>query len=300
MYALSIVTFWNIVIAIRAYRFTHFKNTSNAAQQAGLLDYVTNRVTGSNYYKLPIKQTPKQTFTNVTLNTDDKVKLAAWHLPANNSKGTVLLFHGLGGNRELMLSEAYGLTELGYSVFTIDFRGHGNSDGNNTTLGWNEAIDVKAAYDYVKAKGEKNIIMYGASMGASSISACLHRYNTVLPNKVILDMPFDNFVNLTENFFKESKYPAQPTFTLFTFWASVFNQKWMFDVKPTEYVKDIKCPTLVQWGNLDQLVPQSSIDNIVANISATKTFVTYENLGHQSYINGNKTKWQSTVQNFLK
>ena len=40
----------------------------------------------------------------------------------------------------------------------VDFRAHGNSDGNTCTIGYDESEDVKLAYDYISNKGEKNIV----------------------------------------------------------------------------------------------------------------------------------------------
>jgi esterase/lipase len=182
----------------------------------------------------------------------------------------------------------------------IDFRAHGNSEGSNTTIGWNEGEDVKLAYDFIKNKGEKNIILYGASMGAASISSCLNTYEAVKPNKVILDMPYESYSLLVERFFKDSKYPTQPTFTLFTFWNSVFEQKWMFNMKPSKFVKSIKCPVMLQWGQNDQLVSEESTQKIFNNITAPKKLVVYQNSGHESYITKEAEIWKKNMVSFLQ
>jgi hypothetical protein len=79
---------------------------------------------------------------------------------------------------------------MGWNVFLTDFRAHGNSDGNECSVGINEAKDVKAAYDYVSGNGEKNIVLYGVSMGAATITKAMYDYSAIKPSKIILDMPF--------------------------------------------------------------------------------------------------------------
>jgi pimeloyl-ACP methyl ester carboxylesterase len=300
LYAASIFIFWNILVAIRAYRFTHFANvpTTNIAN-AGMWDYTIQRLGGSIYYKTPVKNLPNVTFENVELQTANNLKLVGWYMPVANNKGTIIVLHGFGGNRESILAESYGLQQMGYNILTMDFRAHGNSEGSKCTLGLQEAEDVKLAYEFIKAKGEKNIILYGASMGAASIANCLQQYNTVQPNKVVLDMPFENYELLVEKYFRTSKYPAQPTFTLFTFWTSVFNKKWFFDMKPSNYVKSIKCPVLLQWGANDELVPESSTNKIFENITAPKQLVIYKDCGHESFCKKENALWQQNVATFL-
>jgi alpha-beta hydrolase superfamily lysophospholipase len=301
-YACSIFIFWNAIIAIRAYRFTHYNNVhqNTTIQNADLLGYIAQRLGGSKYYKLPIKQTPAIAYETIQLTTTNNLKLEGWHLKQLTAKGTCIVFHGLAGNREQMMSEINGLYNLGYNVLAIDFRAHGNSQGTSTTVGLNEAEDVKLAYDFIKNKGEKNIVLYGASMGAASISACLQQYPTITPNKVVLDMPFESYSLLMERFFRDSKYPKQPTFTLFTFWNSVYNQKWLFNMKPSEYVKAIKCPVLLQWGKNDQLVPEESTQKIYDNITSAKKLIVYQNSEHESFAKKEPETWKANVTSFLQ
>jgi uncharacterized protein len=303
-YACSIILFWNMVIAIRAYRFTHFKVFEPTeivqVQNGNFLSYITQRIGGGKYYKLPISKVPTLAYQTITLNTSNNLKLEGWYIKNEAAKGTCIVFHGLGGNKQTMMTEINGLHELGYNVLAIDFRAHGNSEGSGTTIGWNEGEDVKKAYEFIKNKGEKNIILYGGSMGAASISSCLNQYESVTPSKVVLDMPFENYTFLMERFFRDSKYPTQPTFTLFTFWNSVFNQKWMFNMKPSNFVKSIKCPVLLQWGKNDELVPESSTQKIYNNITAPKKLVVYQNSDHESFAAKEPAVWKSTVSAFLQ
>ncbi len=88
-----------------------------------------------------------------------------------------------------MLAEAYEFRYQGYNVLMVDFRAHGNSGGNTTTIGVREAEEVKLAYDYVSQMGEKKIILWGSSMGAVAIAKAVADYD-IKPAGVILEMPF--------------------------------------------------------------------------------------------------------------
>ena len=79
--------------------------------------------------------------------------------------------------------------KLGYNVFLIDFRAHGNSEGNTCTIGFDEAEDVRIVYDHIKAGGEKNIVLWGVSLGAATITRAVSKYGCK-PEKIILELPF--------------------------------------------------------------------------------------------------------------
>ena len=88
-----------------------------------------------------------------------------------------------------MLSEAAEFRYLKFDVLLVDFRAHGNSEGNTTTIGYREAEDLKLAYDWVTNRGEKNIYLWGTSMGAVVVAKAINDYS-LKPAGIILEMPF--------------------------------------------------------------------------------------------------------------
>ncbi len=77
----------------------------------------------------------------------DGVMLKAWLSPSEGSRVMVLMFHGYGSEKSAMLEEARALHDLGLSVCLVDFRGSGESSGDLTTIGYQEADDVRAVFD---------------------------------------------------------------------------------------------------------------------------------------------------------
>ncbi|MBL7726246.1 MAG: alpha/beta hydrolase [Dinghuibacter sp.] len=304
-YVLSIVVFWNMLIAFRAWRFTHFAPlpapSETRVQQAGFFSQIANRFTGRTYYKTSNTETPRQAYQTVKLTTRKGLNIECWYVPAPGAKGTIILFHGLQGSKQNMLPEAGAFYEMGYNTLLADFRAHGGSDGYRCTLGASETEEVKLAMNFVTAKGEKNIILYGASMGAATIMHAISRYPEIQPAKVVLDMPFASYEKLVEKWFQKSKYPAQPGAKLFTFWAGLLNGRSFFRMKPSSFAKDIQCPVLLQWGRNDNLVPGSDTRKIFDNIpSPQKQMVVYEECGHESYCVKEKEKWTAALSAFLK
>jgi len=209
------------------------------------------------------------------------------------------MFHGHGGKKSGTNEEAAAFRNLGYNTFQLDFRAHGSSEGNTCTIGYDESEDVKLAYDYIAGLGEKNIILWGISMGAAAVTKSMDDY-TIQPGKIILEMPFGTIEDAVKGRIKLMGLPAQPFTALITFWGGAQNGFWAYNMKPTEYVKKIECPVLLQWGANDPRVTLAETELLYNNIKGTKNLVVYENSGHESLCKNENAKWTSEVTAFLQ
>ena len=182
----------NVITAFHAYKFTHFYNanevTIKTPQEKSGWDKTKEAFFGIKATKKLNTVVADTTFKTVMLTTKSGLKLEGWYIEADSPKGTVALFHGHGGTKSGVFMESEEFRKMHYNTFLLDFRAHGNSEGNTCTIGYNEAEDVKLAYDFIKAKGEKNIILWGISMGAATIAKAMNDY-PLQPSKVILEMP---------------------------------------------------------------------------------------------------------------
>lgn len=291
----------NLIIINQAYHFTHFYEHGTvkpvAEQTNGFWGQAQVALLGLKLEKL-IGSVPDSAFTDVKLKTKDNLTLAAWFIPVPHSKGTIAIFHGHGSEKSANLSQSNTFNEMGYSTLLVDFRAHGKSEGNTCTIGYCEAEDVKLAYDYLKNNGENNIILYGISLGAATITKAVSDYH-LTPKKIILEMPFASLPATVEGKMRMAGLPAEPIAGLLTFWGGSLNGFWAFDMKPREYVKNINCPVLLQWGKKDKGVTETEIKEIYKNISSPKEFVVYENSGHQNLCENEPDKWEDTVEDFL-
>lgn len=291
----------NVITAFQAYKFTHFYNAgevttkldSNGWDKAGDILFGINVAKKTNTVKMD------STFETIYLSTKDSIKLQGWYLKTDSiAKGTVVLFHGHGGTKSGVYTESEAFRKMGYNTFLIDFRAHGNSGGNTTTIGYYEAEDVKLAYDFIKNKGEKNIVLWGISMGAATITKAINDY-ALEPNKIILEMPFGSILKAAEGRIKMMQLPGEPLATLITFWGGVEHGFWAFNMKPVEFAKKINCPVLLQWGQNDPRVTRDETEMIFANITTPKKMVVYETAGHESLCKKENEKWLTEVHTFL-
>ena len=291
----------NIIVINQAYHFTHFYQHGTtrplAEQTNGFWGNAKVALFGLKLEKLT-GSVPDSAFTNIKLKTKDSLTLDAWLIPVMHAKGTIAIFHGHGSEKSANLSQSNEFNEMGYSTLLVDFRAHGQSEGNTCTIGYREAEDVKLVYDYLKNKGEKNIILYGISLGAATITKAVADYS-LAPEKIILEMPFASLPATVEGKMRMAGLPEEPFGGLLTFWGGVINGFWAFNMKPAAFVKKIKCPVLLQWGRKDKGVTETQINELFKNITSPKKFVVYENSGHENLCENEPDKWEENVGDFL-
>jgi uncharacterized protein len=296
--------FINMVSAFHAYKFTHFYNADEVTVKPDSLksgwDKAKEALFGINFTKRKNDYVPDSSCKTVYIPNNDSLKLEAWHTVVPGAKGTVIMFHGHGGNKSGNVKEAASFRSMGYNTLQVDLRAHGGSEGNTCTIGTDEAEDVRAAYSFIKAGGEKNIVLWGISLGAATITRALHDFAEVQPAKIILEMPFGSLMDAVEGRVKLMGLPGQPLATLLTFWGGVEHGFWAFNNKPYAFAKKINCPALLQWGQNDPRVKRSETEAIYSNIPSPKKLVVYETCGHESLCKKETEKWTKEVNEFLQ
>jgi fermentation-respiration switch protein FrsA (DUF1100 family) len=96
-------------------------------------------------------------------------KLNGWMLKPKNVKiiGTILHFHGSGGNLLFHHKAISPLTTFGFQIFTFDYSGFGYSEGKSTRVSVVE--DAYSAFDYTINREDvkqSKMLLYGQSYGA--------------------------------------------------------------------------------------------------------------------------------------
>ena len=201
------------------------------------------------YYKQPtflykpvrsVPYTPEEInldFEDIALKTEDGLKLNGWYVPADNSRFTVLLCHGNGGNIMHRLDSINLLYSFGVSCFVFDYRGYGNSQGKPSEEG--TYLDAHAAYRWLTETRRippERIVLFGRSLGGSIASQLA---TTVDAAGLILESCFTSYADIGQKF-----YPYMPV-------------KWFarFSYRTIDYIKDVHCPVMIIHSQNDEVVP---------------------------------------------
>ena len=130
----------------------------------------------------------------VTIKAQDGVSLVARYYDRSSSK-TIMFVHGYQTNAFNNFSTALiDFLNQGYNVLLIDQRAHGDSGGKFTTLGCKEKNDLQLWIDYIDKKEEvKSIIIYGISMGATTVGYAAENIKTSKVKGLIMEAGFTCF-----------------------------------------------------------------------------------------------------------
>ncbi len=291
----------NVIIAFHGYKFTHFGNEVKKAEggtkQLTTTDKIKTIFFGVESTRPGDLVMPSQKYETVYLQSN--VKLECWSLKADSAKGTVIIFHGYRGSKSDMIDRSDEFLKLGYNTLLVDFMGSGGSEGSSTTIGYKEAEEVKTCYDYVASKGEKNIYLFGTSMGAVAIMKAENDYR-LKATGLILECPFGTMYKTVSVRMKAMGVNPVPVAGMIMFWGGLESGFWPFSHNPEEYAKAIKLPTLLMWGEQDKRVSRAETDAIYANLPGPKTLKTFPLCGHQDYIPQYHDLWVNDVHFFLQ
>lgn len=143
------------------------------------------------------------------LTAADGTPLAGWYIPAGSEVGAaapaVVLAHAEGANKSAMLNWATALHGA-YNLVLFDFRNHGQSGGDATTMGVREADDLHAVIDWLeKAKHPSAVAVLGVSMGGAA--AIGEAAGDLRVDAVILDSTHATLANALQARLDRDGYP---------------------------------------------------------------------------------------------
>lgn len=123
------------------------------------------------------------------------IKIFAEYRPVLNARGCVIMAHGYGQNRYILMPQEQIFRSLGFSLVLFDQRAFGLSEESTCTFGYIEAQDVARLIVWVKENVEINIpiILFGVSMGAATVLNALKYSEHV--DYVIADSGFSTLRN---------------------------------------------------------------------------------------------------------
>ena len=197
----------------------------------------------------------------VKITTQDNIELLAWYHEKNlKDYKTILYFHGNAGSLENRIHKLNHFKNLDINFLIIAWRGFSGNEGKPSEKGLYE--DGESAVKWLLNKGieEKNIILYGESLGTGIATHISQNKNFA---GVILETPFTSMVDVAKTF-----YPYIPV-------SLVLKDKFENKKK----MKNISSPILVMHGELDQIVPFRMGEKIykIANNPKYSYFTKYDN-----------------------
>ena len=195
-------------------------------------------------------------FEDVYLDTADGETLHGWWLPAltdEPAKGTIYYLHGNAQNVSAHILNVAWLPEQGYNVFTIDYRGYGQSTGAPDIEGALHDVETGlrwlAHQEYTE---DRPLYLLGQSLGGALgialASEWTQRNEQPALDGIILDGTFSGF-----------RYIAREKLDLFWLtWPFQYPLSWTIpdDYEGTDRIADLSpVPVMVIHSVRDGIIP---------------------------------------------
>jgi uncharacterized protein len=228
----------------------------------GISAYLGNSLTKAE--RLPVEGDPSQLglrYENISFNSVvDRLKLAGWLLPADNSDRVVIMVHGERHNRVdpdiKTLEIADALVDRGYNLIMFDLRGHGESEGSRITGGLFEKRDLLGAVEYAKGRGFKRIGVLGFSLGA--VTSILAAADSRDIDAVVADSAYADLNDIMGPEFKNRTKAPVVLLKPILFMIKVMYGVDFGDIRPIEAVPSIDPrPVFIIHGEKDKTIPVS-------------------------------------------
>jgi hypothetical protein len=196
----------------------------------------------------------------VILTSSDGERLVAWHVPPRGAKPVVIYFQGNAGALNLRADRFRWLTNDGFGLVALSYRGYGGSTGKPTEAGM--LLDAAAAYDFAAARyPARRIIVWGESLG-TGVAVALAAERQI--GGLILDAPFSSAADIGA-----SAYPFVPV-------------RWFLkdSFRSDERIGRVTVPLLILHGEMDPIVPIRFGEKLFALANEPKQMVRFPSGGH--------------------
>jgi uncharacterized protein len=217
----------------------------------------------------------------VDLTARDGIRLHSWLFRSPTATASVIVLHGHGGNKHTTLPLAQMLYPA-YHVLLLDHRGHGESEGLRTTIGYEERLDVHAAVDVLMGRGLGPVGIFGMSMGGAT--AILAAAEDKRISVVVADSPYARLRWAVQQSANLRGYPAflTPAMAYLGCLTTALHLRYrMAAFDPVEVIERIAPrPLLLTHGTEDEIIPVASAHALYARAAEPKELWLQDGLMH--------------------
>lgn len=254
-------------------------------------EYLNKANIDKNYFK---------DFLKLEIQSQDNLKLKGFYKDNNSSK-LVILVHGYGRDHFEITNIAKMFDFRGYDILAIDQRCHGQSEGENITMGMEESKDILLWINkMLEIKSHYKIVLFGMSMGASAVCMTVGEN---IPNNVVLaveDCGYDNAEKQFSYVYSKRKLHFKFIFKIFTSFTKKTIGLDLKKVDTIQKLKKSKIPIMFIHGEKDNFVPTEMVYNMSSQISESRQNIYIaKDAGHTMSSVCDMRKYEKELNNFL-
>jgi len=251
-------------------------------------------------------------YENVTVTTP-LGPAPAWLVPAadEESERWVILVHGRAVRRAETLRAVAPFRAAGYHSLLVSYRNDGeapHSPDYRYALGEREWIDVDAAMAYAIARGAREIVLMGWSMGGATVLQALTRSpRAALVTGVVLDSPVVDWIATLDFQARMRRLPGVVRWGVYTLIRSRWGRVVTGLAEPLDLARldfvtraaELDRPILLLHSVDDGFVPATASIALAAARPDIVTFEEFTVARHTKLWNYDRTRWEDAIVNWL-
>ena len=207
--------------------------------------------------------------------TEDKVKIAVNHYQQGYEEVVIVMPGWCMTKDSDAFKQIAEFFAQNYDVLSMDFRGHGKSNGLYT-FSAKEIMDVEAIVKYAKTQGYKKIYLAGFSLGGAMAVLYGSLHEDV--DKIIAVSAPSDFNKIENKMWKKEAWGE--TFKKFEIGRFLSIRPHIFPfkkIRPIDVVQNIKAPTLFIAGEKDPTVCFWHTEKLYKKAQCEKEYKLFEN-----------------------
>ena len=191
--------------------------------------------------------------------------LEVWRIePAGSSRGTVVLAHGWGRNRDRMVARARFFGQWGFTTVIHSARDHGKSSPRRFMNAVKFAEDIEAVLKWVK----EPVILYGHSAGAGGAIIAASR-NSAQIQLLFLEACYANTKEALLSLYRwVNSFFGYVFGPMILFWMNLVYKNQLELVSPARLAPLIKMPVMLIHGEKDRRFPLKFALTLKQNFAA--------------------------------
>jgi len=236
----------------------------------------------------------------------------AWYLPAGEeSDRWVIQVHGRAVRKAETLRAVAPFRDSGYHALLVSYRNDGEAPRSadyRYALGDREWVDVDAAMAYAIARGAREIVLMGWSMGGATVLQALTRSpRSALVTGVVLDSPVVDWIATLEFQAKLRRLPSAVRWGVYTLIRSRWGRIVTGLAEPLDFERmdfvsraaELDRPILLLHSIDDGFVPSTASSALAAARPDLVTFEEFTVARHTKLWNYDRTRWEDAIRNWL-
>lgn len=232
--------------------------------------------------------------SEISLRSAAGAQLVGWAAPGTCGCGTVVLLHGVRGNRLGVVDRIRLFHEAGFATVAVDLQAHGESTGEHIAYGARERYDAQTAVAYARtAFPGQPVAVVGVSLGGA---AALLAEPDLGADALVLEAVYSDIEAATRN--RLRLYGGRPAALLTPLLLQQLPLRIGVqprDLQPVEAIRKVRVPLLIVAGTHDEHTTADDTRRLYAAAPAPKTiwwveqaryvdFLSYDPAGYRRHV----------------